>query len=215
MIDGHPSVPIRMRPTPPTIRVLHGAEILTALDALAALRIRVFRDWPYLYDGDLTYERTYLTTYAASPRAFCALAEVDGVAVGATTAVPLADETAEVQAPFLAAGIDPATVCYFGESVLLPEYRGLGLGHRFFDLREAAAAAAPGISHTAFCAVERPADHPRRPADYRPLDAFWRARGYAPRPELTSWFHWKDLDEPEETAKPMRYWMRALPERAR
>ena len=75
--------------TPATIREFHGSEILAALDALAELRIKVFRDWPYLYGGDPAYERQYLTTYAASPRAYCALAEVDGVAIGATTAVPL------------------------------------------------------------------------------------------------------------------------------
>lgn len=195
---------------PCAIRELRGHQILTALDVLAELRIRVFRDWPYLYDGDPAYERRYLATYADSPQAYCALAEIDGQVVGATTAIPLLDETPEVQAPFLTAAIDPTTVFYFGESVLLPEFRGRGIGHSFFDLREAAAALLPGITHTAFCAVQRPTEHPLRPREHRSLDAFWRARGYRPHADLTSWFRWKDLDQPTESAKPMRYWVRAL-----
>ena len=37
-----------------------------------------------------------------------------------------------------------------GYSVLLPQYRGIGLGHRFIDLREDHARAM-GRSHVAFC----------------------------------------------------------------
>ena len=86
-------------------------------------------------------------------------------------------------------GIDPASVFYFGESVLLPEYRGQGIGHAFFDHREAAARAW-GASRASFCAVIRPPDHPARPAGYVPLDAFWAKRGYAPVPGLIGEFTW-------------------------
>ena len=45
-----------------------GADVAAVLDDLARLRIAVFRDWPYLYDGDLAYERSYLSLYT-NPRA--------------------------------------------------------------------------------------------------------------------------------------------------
>ncbi len=48
------------------IEVLTGAALDAALDDVAGLRIGVFREWPYLYDGDLDYERGYLETYRAS-----------------------------------------------------------------------------------------------------------------------------------------------------
>ena len=38
-------------------RILTGDAVAGALDDLARLRIAVFRDWPYLYDGDVAYER--------------------------------------------------------------------------------------------------------------------------------------------------------------
>ena len=87
------------------------------------------------------------------------------------------------------------------------EYRGEGVGHRFFDLRELYAQDF-GYPLTAFCAVVRDPAHPRRPADYRSLEPFWRGRGYRPEPALTARFPWKDLGDSEETEKTMQFWMR-------
>lgn len=46
--------------------------------------------------------------------------------VGAATGVPMADETNEFKGPFVEAGWNPDEIFYFGESALLPEYRGQG-----------------------------------------------------------------------------------------
>ncbi|HBF93820.1 MAG TPA: GNAT family N-acetyltransferase, partial [Marinobacter adhaerens] len=40
-----------------SIRRLSGDQIKPYLDDLARLRIEVFRHFPYLYDGDMDYER--------------------------------------------------------------------------------------------------------------------------------------------------------------
>jgi GNAT superfamily N-acetyltransferase len=186
-----------------------GQAITARLAALAELRITVFREYPYLYLGTAEYERTYLASYAASPASLVVIARDGDRIVGAATAMPLAQHSDEVAPPLAAAGFDPARVCYFGESVLEPGYRGRGIGHAFFDARERHARD-HGFTVTAFCAVERPAHHPRRPADYRPHDAFWARRGYTRRPDITTTFTWRDLDDTAETAKPMVFWVRAL-----
>ena len=59
-------------------------------------------------------------------------------------------------------------------------------------------------------AVERPIDHPRRPADYTPLDVFWERRGYRKAPELATTYSWKELDEASPSPKPMTFWLKAL-----
>lgn len=191
------------------IECVRGAAIAPFLPALAALRIRVFRDWPYLYDGDLDYEAEYLKTYSRSPRSLFVLAFDGDTIVGCSTAVPLADENPEFQAPFVAAGIPVADVYYFGESVLDHAYRGRGLGHRFFDAREAQARELGGFAWTAFCAVQRDANDPRRPPGYRPLDEFWRARGYVRRPDLVTTFDWKEVGDAAPSSHPMLFWLRA------
>jgi GNAT superfamily N-acetyltransferase len=191
------------------IRALTAGEIEIALPQLGRLRIRVFRDWPYLYDGTEEHERSYLRAFAAAPDAVLVAAFDGERVVGAATASPMAAQEPEVRSVFEARGDDIAALFYFGESVLLPEYRGRGIGHAFFDEREAQARRS-GAGTAAFCAVVRPADHPLRPTGYRPLDAFWRKRGYAPVPGLTTSFAWRDIDRPDETPHPMQFWTRAL-----
>lgn len=188
-----------------------GAAIRAVIEPLALLRITVFRDFPYLYEGTLEYEREYLNTYAASERALL-FTVFDGMQmVGATTCIPLLDETEAVQAPFLRSGYDLSSIFYFGESILLSKYRGMGLGHRFFDEREAHAVRFGTYQLSSFCAVERPKDHPLRPAQYRPLDEFWIKRGYLKDPTLSTRFSWPDLGEQHSTPKTMTYWTKSLP----
>jgi len=184
-----------------------GHAIESVSDDLAKLRIAVFRDFPYLYEGSLNYEKEYLKTYANSERAFLFAVYDDEKMVGATTCIPLGDETEEVQAPFKDAGSDVESIFYFGESILLPQYRGLGLGHRFFDEREKHAAGFGTYKTTCFCSVER-INHPAQPADYRPNNAFWIKRGYHKVPELKATMEWPDIGETESTPKTMIFWMK-------
>ena len=191
------------------VEPLTGPALDAALDDVARLRIAVFRDWPYLYDGDAAYERRYLESYRSSPGAIVVGAFDGETLIGAATGTPMMDHADEFAAAFEGTDLDLSTVFYCAESVLLPAYRGQGLGHAFFDRREAHARAL-GYTRTAFCGVQRPADHPLRPAAYRPLDAFWRKRGYAPLPGVIAHFRWKDIDQSGETDHPLQFWLRAL-----
>ncbi len=189
---------------------LTGSDIHAHLDDVARLRIEVFREFPYLYEGSLAYESNYLKTYSEAPESLFVLVFDDDTVVGASTGVPMEQGEEAVQKPFRAHGYDPAQVFYLGESVLRDAYRGRGLGVRFFEEREGYARSLGRFTHAAFCAVERPADHPLRPAGYAPLDAFWNRRGYEKHPELRTHFRWRDVDETEESAKPMVFWLKPL-----
>lgn len=191
------------------VRPLTGADLDAALDDVARLRIEVFRDWPYLYDGDVDYERRYLQVYRASPSAVVVGAFDGDTLVGAATGMPLVDHADDFAAAFAASGIDMSKVFYCAESVLLPACRGHGIGHRFFDEREAHARRL-GYAKLAFCGVVRPADHPLRPEGARSLDPFWRGRGYRPLAGVVATFSWKDVDQDAETDKLLQFWMRDL-----
>lgn len=197
-----------------TVQPLTGAALEAALDDLARLRITVFRDWPYLYDGTLDYEQDYLAKFAKARDAVVVAALDGSTVVGVATASPLREHTERFAPLFAARGFDPDLVFYFGESVLLPAYRGRGIGHAFFDHREAharnARAGGRPFTHTAFCGVVRPADHPARPADYVPLDAFWTKRGYVRQEGMIGSYSWQDIGEAQETEKPMQFWMKPL-----
>jgi GNAT superfamily N-acetyltransferase len=122
-----------------------GAALERALPALAKLRIEVFREWPYLYEGSLDYEANYIERFARLARGVIVVATDAGEAVGAATAAPLDGQNLDVTQPFVDGGYDLGKLFYFGESVLKRAYRGRGIGHAFFDRREAVARSAPGV----------------------------------------------------------------------
>jgi GNAT superfamily N-acetyltransferase len=197
-----------------TIEPLSGVALSSAIPVVSRLRLTVFREWPYLYDGDAAYEADYLATFAAHPDAIIIAARDGDTIVGAATAAPLAGHTDEFVPLFESHGYDPEAIFYCGESVLLSAYRGQGIGHAFFDQREAHARAlnARGyhFTHATFCGVVRAGDDPRKPADYRPLDSFWRKRGYQPVPGLIGHYDWREIGHTEETRKDMQFWLKTL-----
>lgn len=194
-----------------SIKRVSGKALRAYISDVARLRIAVFRDFPYLYDGTTEYEEKYLQTYIDCDEAVVVLALDGEQVVGASTAIPMQFETAEFQAPLLQAGLNPEKIFYCAESVLLAPYRGLGLGWRFFDEREAHARELGRFSHSCFCAVERAIDHPLRPHDHQSLDSLWNKRGYYPQ-NLTTLYRWKDIDQTHESDKTMRYWLKNMDE---
>jgi hypothetical protein len=104
-----------------------GAELEPWLGHVARLRMGVFRDFPYLYEGSLDYEREYLQTYVHCDSALCVLAFDGDQVVGAATGLAMRDEEAAFRQPLVDAGIDVDKVFYCAESVLLPSHRGHGL----------------------------------------------------------------------------------------
>lgn len=191
------------------VQILSGAALEAALADVAELRIGVFRDYPYLYDGDAAYERRYLAAYRDSPGAILVGAFDGARLVGASTGTPLARHDPAFAAPVAAARYDVGRVFYCAESVLLKPYRGQGVGHRFFDLREAHAREL-GLEYSAFCGVIRPEEHPSRTPDYRPLDDFWRRRGYQPIPGAMAHFEWKEVGGESEVSHDLQFWIRSL-----
>ncbi|PJE26402.1 Acetyltransferase (GNAT) family protein [Pseudooceanicola antarcticus] len=190
------------------IEVLTGGALEAALDDVARLRIAVFRDWPYLYDGDISYERQYLDDYLA-PSAIVVAAKDGDEIVGVATGMAMEAHAEDFAAPFAERPEPLEQIFYCAESVLLPAYRGQGIGNAFFDAREAHAKAL-GRRYSAFCSVIRPQDHPARPKGYSPLDPFWRKRGYAPLPGVQAEFRWTDIGDSDQSPHKLQFWMKTL-----
>ena len=185
-----------------------GEAIRPYVEEVARLRIEVFREYPYLYNGSEDYEREYLSVYSASERSVIVLVIKDGQVVGASTGLPLEDADEAFQKPFEDAQMDISRIFYFGESVLRKSERGQGIGHRFFDEREIHARE-HGFSITTFCAVQRPSDHPMKPDAYRENNPFWIKRGYKKAAGMVAELSWEQIDQPgTETRNQLAFWFK-------
>lgn len=192
-----------------TIKTYSGNEAEKHLQAVAQLRITVFREFPYLYDGSMAYEEKYLKMLFQSPDNVIVIAFDDEKVVGASTGLPLVDAGAEIAKPWTDLQ-DISKIFYFSESVLLKEYRGKGIGLRFFEERENWAKRLGRFEKMVFCGVVRSANHHRKPADYLPLDAFWKKRGFTKTENTVCEISWQDLDETEESPKMLHFWYKDL-----
>ncbi len=185
-----------------------GKEILEIIDELASLRIEVFKEFPYLYEGDFEYEKKYLEIYVNSPRSRIWLLKKGEEVIGATTCIPMSDESDEFKKDFLDIGFQIDRIFYFGESIIRKNHRGSKVGPRLFQYREDhAKKMIPDLEYTCFAAIER-GDHPKRPTGYRPLDDFWNRLGYVKDERLRVEYPWTDVGESEESLKILYYWMK-------
>lgn len=188
---------------------LNGVDARKYVQELGELRLKVFYDYPYLYEGTLEYEMNYLETYFKAEHSVIVILKDGDKVVGATTGIWAKEEEVSFRKPFDDFGIDSNTVFYFGESVLLNEYRGQGWGKVFMKEREAYARSLPFIKFASFCAVQRE-NHPSKPENYKPLDEFWLSCGFRKAQGLTTEYHWKDRGDIKETNKLMQYWIKEI-----
>lgn len=82
-------------------KTVYGSDISPYLKQLGELRIQVFREFPYLYDGSEEYEQEYLRKYVDSGESIAALIFDDDRLVGASTGIPLQDEGDDFKKPFI------------------------------------------------------------------------------------------------------------------
>jgi GNAT superfamily N-acetyltransferase len=192
-----------------TLKTFDRTESQQYIWELARLRMEIFQQYPYLYDGSMEEEAEYLASFVQANQSLLVLAFDRDTIVGASTAMPLKEQTTAVQQPWLEDEQDLTSIFYLGESVLQINYRNKGIGVQFFKFREQWARE-HGYHLTTFCGVIRPDDHPLKPDGYTPLDEFWYNRGYQKKEGYICHMSWKDINEAEESPKPMQFWYKHI-----
>lgn len=192
-----------------TIIELSEELVLDYLDQLAGLRLTIFREYPYLYDGQLEDEHQYLAGYAA--QGGDVLLALDGEQVaGAITGLPLMHESAAFVEPFHAAGLTTEQYFYIGELLLLPPYRNLGWGSQLLARLEQRVAHRNRYQHYCLATVVRPTDHPLRPNGYIPIERFCQRHGYRHLAGVCAHVPWREVDG-QTTTKTLGFWCKDIP----
>jgi ribosomal protein S18 acetylase RimI-like enzyme len=185
---------------------IRGQAIAGLVEELGQFRITIFREYPYLYDGSMEYERQYLARYATSPNAVVAL-ERDGLGfVAVATGIALCEETSCYIQPFCS---DPEHYFYIGEIMVRTDCRGQGRGTRLLQAMMEEGRR-QGFPRACLYTVRRDPGHPARPADYRSPDGLWVRMGFTKVPGCEIPCSWKEIGEEVETEKPMDVWVADL-----
>jgi len=192
-----------------TEQLLTGAAIADALDDLATLRLDIFPEYPYLYQGRRKDELTYLGTYAEAPDACVILAYEGSTVIGAATGMPLIHEDARMLDAFSGTLFPLDEVYYVGELLFRPVYRNCGLGQKLLARLESHIRSLGRYRRLACATVERPDDHPLRPRDYIPITRFLARTGFVRLPGVTTSFIWRETDGVKRD-HPMQFWIKDL-----
>lgn len=187
------------------MHIIHGTEIKNYIETLGRFRIEIFREHPYLYEGDLEYERKYLSRYSGNPDSLLIMLFDDNGLVGACTGVPLLEESREFKSLFAVEALHE--IYYIGEVMVRADCRGKGVGTKL--LATALSAIGPEKYKTICLAtVDRGENHSPRPKQYTPPDSLWHKFGFEKHENLVVPFAWKDIGDELETEKPMVAWIR-------
>lgn len=178
------------------------------IDDVARLRIETFREFPYLYEGNLTYEKSYLEKFCRAKNSLIVIAFDNKKVIGALTGLPLSEEESEIQEPWIEKGFDLSTIYYFNEALIEANYRNSGLGSKLFEIAEDWAN--KHFEQFSLASVLRADDHPSKPKNYQGLDGFWNKLGYQKQKDLICNLEWKEIGENTETKKSMIFWKKQI-----
>ena len=192
------------------VRSFTGSGLKPYIHSIAKLRMEVFRDYPYFEEPDLEKEVQYLRKVFVHKESIGVLIFDNTTLVGVSLGYPLAIEEAAITLFFKEADKEIDSYFFFGDSALLKHYRGRGIGHHFFDAREAHIAHHKKYKHICFCVPDCKDPDPKKPKDFISLHDFWRKRGYIHHPEMKCYPIWKELEENSPTKKQLSFWIKDL-----
>lgn len=198
-----------------TVESFSGNSILEHIHEVADFRIKYFKDFPYLYEGNLKYEEDYLRGYAADEKSILVKVHDEAGNLSAvSTALPLitpSDILTDAPKMFSEIGYSPEEFFYYGEIILDYKSRGKGLSRQIFDIQDNYARNY-GFSKVAIATVVREENDPRKPSDYLSSDPVWKNLGFEKTPILFE-YHWPTIHADgtvKDIQNPMIYWIKSL-----
>lgn len=192
-----------------------GTNVLKVVSEVSKFRIFYFKEFPYLYHGNLGYEEAYFREFSVDPLAYVDIVRSSsGELIGIGTGIPLkssADILKDTETLFSEYGLVPSEYFYVGEIIIGHQFREKGLGRNILRRTENFAIR-QGFGKTTFATVVRSPIDPRRPPNYVDPDSLWQAWGYS-KSQLMFYYHWPTLMENghiEDVENEMTFWMKDL-----
>lgn len=192
-----------------SLQAFTGEEAKKYLKQIANIRITMFKEFPYLYEGSLEDEEEYLNIYFSSINSIVLLVLDGDEVVGFSNSIPLNEEMEEIKTPFITNDIDIKKYLYIGELMIKEKYRNKNLSNIIAKSHEEHARE-NNYTNMVFMTVIRPDNHPLKPKNYRPLEPLWKSLGYKPLERMKINFTWKQVDGDIPQENQLGIWSKEL-----
>lgn len=196
-----------------TIKIISKENVPSILHFVSELRIKFFRDYPYLYEGNLKEEMNYLNWFSKLQDTQIVVAYQGDKPIGFLTGTAFIDFNEHFSgstAIFKNAGLNPTDFYYFSEIIILPEHRGKNISKKLFKVLENYATQK---GYKAACLVnESYSFHPLKPSNYKSLDSYFQHLGYHSTP-LIIHYTWPTLQKDGSSSNQehsLRYWIKLM-----
>lgn len=180
--------------------------ILSIID----LRIEVFAEYPFLYEGDRKFEEKYLQKFNTMKDSIIAIAFDGDKIIGAGTGHPFTYERENFKELFKKHDRDPKDYYFIGEVLLQKPYRAQGLGKQIYAQIEAYVRKLGCYPHISLFTILRPDNHPKKPENYFSLISYWEKLGFTKHPELIETATYQEVGEKEKSPKEMIFMIKSL-----
>lgn len=183
------------------IETYKGKEIGQKIEPTIQFINQIYRDPPFLYNGNDAEYRAYLMEYAHNDESYLNLIMNNDKIVGVALGIPLSHSRELYKQPFK----DVKGIYYIGEFGLNPSYRNKGYEDQLIKKLESEAKA-KGYRTLAIWELEK------TPSANSPLlpFAFWEKQGFKRHPEFSFNINWTNLGDTKESNHEATYWLKPL-----
>lgn len=195
-------------------KIYSGKEVISLIPIIAQMRIDEFKNYPYLYHGNLEYEKEYLRGFTLNAHSCLIVACEANKIIGLVTALPLKSGAAivkDTEELFTRAGLNSETFFYLGEFIIDKNFRGRGIASQL-EKQIITTAKKWQFSNVCLATVERRENDPRKPKNYISTDFIWTKLGYT-QTNLATQYHWPmitDENEIQEQNNTLIFWTKVL-----
>jgi len=191
-----------------TFEVLKGSQIKSIEKSFADLRITIFREYPYLYEGDLSTEKHYFDMFGDNT--ICITAKDGAAIIGISIGTPLQEVLKRFLEPLTEAHINVKRMFYLADLLVLKSYRGQRIGHALYELFEKEVQKTGQFSTIIVREISKSPDDPKKPSDYHSLDFFWNKRGFKKIDGISQQDKWKAIGDEDISLHTMIYQVKNL-----
>ncbi len=195
-----------------SIKTFRGESIGPFLEDITDLCLTIYKEYPYCYEGTKEEYFPFIEYYAQSDHGIACLLFDSNRPVGVAIGMPMSEMREKYKAPFTDARSyeNFNEIFYLGEFLLLKDYRGRGWGKKIYLEFEYAVDETENFKKMCFCKIDESNQTNLKPENYKPLDKFWKKKGFNKCDDITVIVNWKNVGELDDSPHKLVYWLKSF-----